>query len=46
VTYLQQRTAAHRKLQQGGTYAVDCLAKELAPALANSYWEIKRAGVL
>jgi uncharacterized protein (DUF58 family) len=46
VTYLQQRTAAHRKLQQGGTYAVDCLAKELAPALANSYWEIKRSGVL
>lgn len=46
VTYLQQRTAAHHKLQQGGTYAVDCLAKELAPALANSYWEIKRAGVL
>ncbi|MCR6650306.1 MAG: DUF58 domain-containing protein [Cellvibrionaceae bacterium] len=46
VTYLQQRAAAHRKLQQGGTYAVDCLAKELAPALANSYWEIKRAGVL
>lgn len=46
VTYLQQRTAAHRKLQQGGTFAVDCLAKELAPALANSYWEIKRAGVL
>lgn len=46
VTYLQQRTAAHRKLQQGGIYAVDCLAKELAPALANSYWEIKRSGVL
>ena len=46
VTYLQQRTAAHRKLQQGGTYAVDCLANELAPALANSYWEIKRSGVL
>jgi uncharacterized protein (DUF58 family) len=46
VTYLQQRTAAHRRLQQGGVYAVDCLAKELAPTLANSYWEIKRAGVL
>lgn len=46
VTYLQQRTAAQRKLRQGGIYAVDCLAKELAPALANSYWEIKRAGVL
>lgn len=46
VAYLQHRTLAHKKLQSSGVYAVDCLAKELAPALANSYWEIKRAGVL
>lgn len=46
VTYLQHRTAAQKKLQAGGVYAVDCLARDLAPALANSYWEIKRAGVL
>lgn len=46
VTYLQHRALAHKKLQASGVYAVDCLAKDLAPALANSYWEIKRAGVL
>lgn len=46
VNFLQLRKAAQKKLQQSGVYAVDCLAKELAPALANSYWEIKRSGVL
>jgi uncharacterized protein (DUF58 family) len=46
VAYLQHRSLAHKKLQASGVYAVDCLARELAPALANSYWEIKRAGVL
>jgi uncharacterized protein (DUF58 family) len=46
VAYLQHRTLAHKKLQASGVYAVDCLAKELVPALANIYWEIKRAGVL
>lgn len=46
VNYLHLRKAAHKKLQQSGVYSVDCLAKDLAPALANSYWEIKRSGVL
>lgn len=46
IAYLMERSQVYKKIQANGTLAVDCLAKDLAPALANSYWEIKRAGIL
>ncbi len=46
VAYLQHRSAAHKKLQASGILALDCLPRELASALANHYWEIKRTGAL
>lgn len=44
--YLQHRAAVHKKLQGQGIFAVDTLARHLPAKLANSYWEIKRAGTL
>lgn len=44
--YIQHRAAAHKKLQGQGIFAVDTIAKHLPAKLANSYWEIKRAGTL
>ncbi len=45
-SYLSSRKEAHQKLTRNGTYAIDCLPSELAVYVANSYLEIKRAGVL
>lgn len=45
-SYLQSRREVQRKLSSAGVYSVDCTAKELAMRVANSYLEIKSAGVL
>lgn len=44
--YLNSRHEVLRKLAGAGVYTLDCTAKELAMRLANSYLEIKSAGVL
>lgn len=44
--YLALRQDVQRKLSQTGVFVLECTAKELAMKLANSYWEIKSAGVL
>lgn len=44
--YLATRRQVHQKIRDRGIYAIDCLASELAVRVANSYLEIKRAGVL
>lgn len=44
--YLQTRNEVQQKIRNNGIYLVDCLADELAVRVANSYLEIKRAGVL
>jgi uncharacterized protein (DUF58 family) len=44
--YLESRAEVQRKLQAAGVYSLDCTAPELAVRVANSYLEIKRAGVL
>jgi uncharacterized protein (DUF58 family) len=44
--YLQSRREVQRKLSSAGVYSLDCTAKELAMRVANSYLEIKSAGVL
>lgn len=44
--YLAIRQEAHRRLAQTGVFTLECTAKELAMKLANSYLEIKSAGVL
>lgn len=41
-----QRKETHRKIKNQGVFAIDCLAKDLAANVANSYLEIKRAGAL
>ncbi len=41
-----QRKEVHRKIKNQGVFAIDCVAKELAASVANSYLEIKRAGAL
>ncbi len=46
VDFVNQRRKVQKMLNSKGIYAVDCLAKELPTQLANSYWEIKRAGIL
>ncbi len=44
--YLESRAEVQRKLHAAGVYSLDCTAPELAVRVANSYLEIKRAGVL
>lgn len=44
--YLQTRQQAQNEIRNQGVYAIDCQPKELAAKVANSYIEIKRAGVL
>lgn len=44
--YLNSRREVQRKLTGSGVYTLDCTAKELAVRVANSYLEIKGAGVL
>lgn len=44
--YLGSRREVHKKLTASGVYTLDCTAKELAVRVANSYLEIKGAGVL
>lgn len=46
VDFVNQRRKVQKMLSSKGLFAVDCLAKELPIQLANSYWEIKRAGAL
>lgn len=46
VEYMQQRAAVHKRLQSTGVLCVDTSAAQLPAELANSYWEIKRAGTL
>lgn len=45
-TYLNKRAENQARVHAQGVYIIDCLAKELAVSLANTYWEIKRAGIL
>lgn len=45
VRYLQERDRCIRQLQARGVYNIDCLGKDLAVRLINSYWEVKSAGV-
>lgn len=44
--YLVSRREVQRKLTSSGVYTLDCTARELAMKLANSYLEIKSAGIL
>ena len=44
--YLATRNEVQQKIRNNGIYLVDCLAEELAVRVANSYLEIKSAGVL
>jgi uncharacterized protein (DUF58 family) len=44
--YLSSRRDVQRKMAAAGVYTLDCTAKELAMRVANSYLEIKSAGVL
>lgn len=44
--YLHSRREVQRKMTSCGVYSLDCTAKELAVRVANSYLEIKGAGVL
>src|SRR5690606_24962866 len=44
--YLNSRKEVQRKLNASGVYTLDCTAQELAVRVANSYLEIKGAGVL
>lgn len=44
--YLNTRNEVQQKIRNNGIYLVDCLANELPVRVANSYLEIKRAGVL
>src|SRR5690606_39550481 len=44
--YLNSRREVQRKLTAAGVYTLDCTAQELAVRVANSYLEIKGAGVL
>lgn len=46
VDFVNQRKKVQKMLSSKGLFAVDCLAKELPMELANSYWDIKRAGAL
>jgi len=44
--FQKRRALVHQQFQSNGVYAIDCLANELAVSLANTYWAIKRSGVL
>ncbi|MBU2984593.1 DUF58 domain-containing protein [Saccharophagus degradans] len=44
--YMQARQQAQNEIRNQGVYAIDCQPSELAVKVANSYIEIKRAGVL
>ncbi len=44
--YIQQRQEVHQKIKNQGVFSIDCVAKELAVNVANSYLEIKRSGAL
>ena len=44
--YLKSRQEVNQKIMNNGIYVIDCLANQLAVRVANSYLEIKRAGVL
>ncbi len=44
--YIQQRQEVHKKIKNQGVFSIECVAKELAVNVANSYLEIKRSGAL
>jgi uncharacterized protein (DUF58 family) len=44
--YARRRQEAHRRVTGSGIFAIDCGADLLAPKVANSYLEIKGAGLL
>lgn len=44
--YMTARRETHKTLIDNGVLAIDCLSKELPVRVANSYLEVKRAGVL
>ena len=44
--FLELRKEMHSRVASRGIYTLDCLAKELAVRVSNSYLEIKRTGVL
>jgi uncharacterized protein (DUF58 family) len=44
--YLTARRETQKTLVDNGVLAIDCLSKELPVRVANSYLEVKRAGVL
>lgn len=44
--YLRRRQQVQQELTNKGVYSIDCVAKDLAVRVANSYLEIKRSGVL
>lgn len=44
--YLNSRREVQQKISSQGVYNIDCLASQLPVRVANSYLEIKRAGVL
>lgn len=44
--YLNTRREIQQKITTAGVYSIDCTAKELAMRVANSYLEIKSAGIL
>ncbi len=46
IEFQKLRTKVHQQFVSNGVFSADCLAKELPITLANSYWEIKRSGVL
>ncbi|TQV71355.1 DUF58 domain-containing protein [Exilibacterium tricleocarpae] len=44
--YLESRRQTQRQIVSRGIYSIDCTPEQLAVRLANSYLEIKRAGLL
>ncbi len=44
--YLKRRAEVQQRITATGVFAIDCIARQLAVRVANSYLEIKRAGVL
>lgn len=44
--YLKRRQEVQQRISGSGVFSIDCIAKQLAARVANSYLEIKRSGVL
>jgi len=44
--YLKRRREVHQKILREGVLSIDCVPQQLAVRVANSYLEIKRAGIL